>query len=49
MIMDADMTMPDGTRVLTDGTIILADGTTLTLVEGEGIVTKGSSMDRTDL
>ena len=38
IIMDENMTMADGTKVMTYGTVILMDGTTLSLVEGEGII-----------
>ena len=39
LIMDENTTMADGTKVMTDGTIVLVDGTTLTLMEGEGMIT----------
>ena len=42
ILMDGDVTMTDGTQVMTDGTIKLVDGTTLTLMEGEGMVTDSS-------
>ena len=41
-VLERDVTMTDGTRVMTDGRIRLVDGTTLTLVDGEGMLINSS-------
>ena len=37
MLLDEDMTMPDGTKVMMDGTMMMPDGTTRMMQEGESM------------
>ena len=47
--VDAEVTLPDGTRVQADGTVLLTDGTTRMMVEGETMYMDGRVMDMTNM
>lgn len=50
VLMEEEITMPDGTRVNTDGTVQLTDGTTRAMVEGETLRVVGEVVaDSTDI
>ena len=48
-LVEADVTMEDGTRILLDGTVVMTDGSTRRLKEGEILYPGGKTPDTTSM
>ena len=48
-LLEEEVTMPDGTRVLLDGTVVLTDGTTRMLAEDETLRRVGRTSDTAEI